>query len=205
MGIFPSFFSYDIIYDTDLFPSLPPCKSIMSSSCASSMDKNKMNVNITVSSDERSACNRLSDVDSNSSIQSSIQIQEISHDVVHNHDSFDEQKGCCESRQTSSAITCPLSNSHECWHRTKSNSELIRFQERRYEQATWQMYYRISKAKAERGCGCQRIEKVASLNFEENDDEQSIFPNEHSLLDMEVFRLGIFIYFKAHIIKLHAV
>ena len=189
MGIFPSFFSYDIIYDTDLFPSLPPCKSIMSSSCASSMDKNKMNVNITVSSDERSACNRLSDVDSNSSIQSSIQIQEISHDVVHNHDSFDEQKGCCESRQASSAITFPLSNSHECWHRTKSNSELIRFQERRYEQATWQMYYRISKAKAERGCGCQNIEKVVSLNFEENDNEQSINPNEYSLLDMEVFSI----------------
>ena len=189
MGIFTSFFSYDIIYDTDLFPSLPPCKSIMISSCECSIDKDKMNVNFPVSSGEGSTCNGLSDFDSNSSLQNSLQNQEISHDVVHIHDSLDEQKGCCEIRQASSAIACPLSNSHEYSHRMTPDSEVIRLQERRYEQATWQMYYRISKAKAERGCGCQNIEKVVSLNFDENDNEQNIIPNEYSLLDMEVFSI----------------
>ena len=115
----------------------------------------------------------------------------IRRNIIQERNEFRDRHQCfCETRNgSSSAIAFPPSKSYECSHRMTPDSEVTRFLERRYEQATWKMHHRMCKAKAERGSINQRLEKSTSLNFKKNGVEQNINHNMHSLLDMEVFSI----------------
>ena len=107
-------FSSEIIYDKDLFPTLPPHEPINESfAFVDDNDDNKSLITKGKGNHQHMMCNNLN---------------------------------CCNEHK-SLAIACPLSRSIEL----TAGSKFTRFQERRYEQATWQMYYRIRKARVESG------------------------------------------------------
>lgn len=174
MGLFASLFSSEVIHDKDLFPSLPPCESIVRYSKKKSAVENERN--ITLSFD------RISNVPSNF-YQNLIEDKSRPQHLIHKSIKYcDESQSLHEDRNKSPAIACPLSRSMEL----TPNSDVTRFQERRYEQATWQMYYRIQKARVKRGA-YQSFEKPVSFTYENKNKEQSMGSHGHSLLDMEVF------------------
>ena len=205
MGVFPSSLSSDIICDKDLFPSLPCCDSTMSSSCESYIDQHGKYNTLTLSFNKKSKCNKkwytalfsrekrkTSDINSTLMKQDSISKGEsckerIEHNQNIYHHTIQKNSNHLDryqyDRHKSSAIACPLSTYLELSNRS---SEVSRFQKRRYEEATWQMYHRICKARAKRGA-LQNYEKPGSIDVDKIDNEQGISPCENSLLDMEVF------------------